>query len=306
MKACLITCTYGPDLERCQALCSSTKRFLSPDIEHVLVIPHRDVAHATARGLLEHTHTRLVVVEDVLPSWIRQIPGQRRWWITPFSPPVRGWIIQQIVKLSADSFTQADALIFADSDVQLVRPLEIEHLIDNTGRLRLHRLDGSVRKRQHRRWDQSASRLLGLPHCDNYHADYIAQLACWRRNTLQRLQEQLTTLGNRDWRKTLCRTQHFSEYVLYGVFAQHLMGHASGHYIDSQDLCHCSWHHPFNTPDDLKCFVSGLKPQHRAVLFQSYLPITAPSSEAYLANFPSTSPPLVTSKMTRPPSPTLV
>jgi hypothetical protein len=70
----------------------------------------------------------------------------------------------------------------------------------------------------------------------------------------------------------LCNTLDFSEYILYGVFTEFVLGaDAAGHYTDAEDLCHCSWHYALDTDAQAEDFVGRVGPGHRAVLIQSNL-----------------------------------
>jgi hypothetical protein len=84
------------------------------------------------------------------------------------------------------------------------------------------------------------------------------------------LQSRLTELAGKSWDKTIAREKAFSEYILYGIFAEHVLGlHHSGHLPTSQDLVHAGWHYPLNTPAGLDEFVDGFEPHHLGIAIQS-------------------------------------
>jgi hypothetical protein len=62
------------------------------------------------------------VVEDIVPCWIRRVPGVRRLWFSFRTLPIRNWILQQIVKLSVAKVVPAEVLFFVDSDVFFCAP----------------------------------------------------------------------------------------------------------------------------------------------------------------------------------------
>lgn len=265
----LITCSYGPDLDRCRTLCASVARHVDPAIEHVLIVPRRD---RDAFAPLAGDRTRLVTVESILPIGARLLPWQRRWWLTAGSPPVRGWIMQQVTKLAAIDATERDAVVFADSDVVFVRRFEPGMVFEDGG-LRLYRAPGPPPKPTHQRWHAAAGRLLGLEPADGYGADYIGQLIAWRRDTVHALRRRISqTAGGKPWASVLCNTLHFSEYILYGVFVEHLL-HGQGHRYTDRELCHCSWHHQVRSAADVERFLEQIAPDQVAVLVQSNLGI---------------------------------
>ena len=270
MKMRLVTCSYGPDFDRCAALCASAAAHMSTEIEHLLIVPKRDVKLFRT---FQNYRTRVLSVEDVLPRWIWRVPIFKRWWVTPFSLPVRGWIIQQMTKLSVPLCDDAEVFVFADSDVRFIRPFGAAHIVKDA-RVRLHRLPGLGQGPRHRLWNRQAAEMLGIPPKEYFGNDYIGQLVSWRRDHSLALLARIEQVANRDWRKVLCRTLHFAEYVLYGVYVETMFSEGeSGHWFDDHDLCHCSWHYCIETEADIIDFVAKLQPHHIAVLAQSYLQI---------------------------------
>lgn len=78
-------------------------------------------------------------------------------------PPLRGWIIQQLVKLAVASQMSEKIIVTADSDLIFVRPVTAETFAPG-GRPRLYRLDDGVDNSlpRHMRWHAVARDLVGL------------------------------------------------------------------------------------------------------------------------------------------------
>ena len=132
----IITCSYGPDAQRCRRLCRSIDRYVTDNIEHWLIVPRRDAA------LFRDLHggrRRVCFTEDVVPGHFRQLPLTNKMWLSPKGWPVRGWIMQQVTKLSVNYAVDTELLLFCDSDLEFIRPLDLELLVQQE-RLRLHRL----------------------------------------------------------------------------------------------------------------------------------------------------------------------
>ena len=182
------------------------------------------------------------------------------------------------IRLAVD----ADVLIFADSDVTFIRPFGPSHVVKE-GRVRLHRIPGAGRGPGHLRWNRKAAELLGLSQQDYFGYDYIGQLVSWRRENVLQLHRRLETIGGGDWYHILCNTLHFAEYILYGVFVEHVLGEQSGHYFDSEDLCHCSWHYNISNNRQLEDFLKQVKDRHVAVLVQSHLNFAADTVASFSA-----------------------
>jgi hypothetical protein len=277
-EVCLITISYRGDFELARDLCASIDRFADPDIEHVLVVPRSDLS--LFLPLVTGTR-RLVTVESVLPKGYVRLPlphhialGSytrliREIWWGP-TGPVRGWIVQQILKLSAPAITQRDVVVFADSDIVLVCPVSASLFTNETG-VRLYRVPGATEdSAMHQRWHTASAGLLGLKSKPYFGADYIGNLISWRRDVILHLQARLTSLAGKRWDKIVARQTAFSEYILYGIFAEHVLGLSQcEHFSASQDLVHAGWHYALNTSAGLDEFVEGLKPDHVGVAIQS-------------------------------------
>lgn len=265
MTYAIVTPSYGPDFERCQLLCRSIDRHVSGPFHHYLIVDTRD-----RRRFLELSgpRTTVLAVESVLPRWIFRLPMARRWWFSLKTPPVRNWILQQAVKLSVGEFLREDAFVFIDSDVAFLRPFSVD-APERDGLLRLFRVPGAARQATHIPWHQTAARLLGLPATDYFGSTYIGNLICWRRDALRRMYRHIEDVSGRPWLETVLRQWHLSEYILYGVFAEHVLGEESGHYHTPIPLCHISWDYALETDADLDRFFGEVWPEHVAAMVSS-------------------------------------
>ena len=213
----------------------------------------------------------------MLPGWLRQLPFGRKWWLNLRGLPVRGWILQQIIKLSVAEAIDADVYIFADSDVSFLRPFDVTQVMRPDGRVRLFRAPRKPEdfvEPRHCAWFRQAGKTFALSGEAYQQSDYISQLVTWRRDTLQQLTQRIAGRPGRSWQAVLANTLDFSEYTLYGVFAEHVLGADSGHYWDDQELCYCSWHHAIYNREDLVQFLQTIPNEYAAVLIQSNLGIS--------------------------------
>jgi hypothetical protein len=276
---CLITISYRGDFELARDLCASIDQFADPEIEHVLVVPRSDLSLFSP---LAHAGRRLIAKEDVLPEGYTKLPLPHQialgslyrrlvreiWWGP--TGVVRGWIVQQVVKMTTPAITNRDVIVFADSDIVLVRPVSASLFTDEAG-VRLYRVpDATQDSAMHRKWHTVSARLLGLDSKPYFGADYIGHLVTWRRDVILQLQNRLTAVAGERWDRIIAREQAFSEYILYGIFAEHVLGlQHCGHFPTNQDLVHASWHYPLNTSAGLDEFTKGFEPHHVAVAIQS-------------------------------------
>jgi len=288
-EANLITCSFRGDLDVCRMLCESIDRFVPATIPHSLYVPRADLPLFAD---LASARRSVAAQEDLLPRWFVKLPmpgpkwrrrlhlPRRNLYVTPFSPPVRGWIAQQIMKIAATAHASAEIVAHIDSDNVFIRPLKLEHLARD-GKVRIYRSPDRVDLETHRVWHETAGRLLGLPASRFYGAEYINPFVVWRRSVLQGMIARIEAETGRDWRIVLARTPHFAEYVLYGVFADQVMGlEAAGLMAEDFTLCHSRWGDEFAGAEDEETFIRSLRPEHVTCLIQSTIDTSMPRRQA--------------------------
>jgi len=265
MRHVIVTPSYGPDFERAKLLAESIKEFVPESAEHILLVDRRDVPQFRS---LAGPRTRIVEAESVLPWWVRRVPGARRWWLSLRSLPIRNWILQQVVKLSVAEHFDADVFNFVDSDVTFIKPFDPSEFVSPEGLVRLFRAPGAAQFATHTRWHQTAARLLGLPASDYFGANYIGNMITWRRDNLIAMYRHIENVTGRNWAASVCSRLHLSEYILYGIFVEHVLK-GQGHYYEDRAHCHISWDYDITTPKGLDEFLSDTLPEHVAVMVSS-------------------------------------
>ena len=77
-------------------------------------------------------------------------------------------------------------------------------------------------------------------------------------------------MGGQRWDKVVARQRDFSEYMLYGVFAELVLtDDAAGHYGAAEDLVHAGWFFDLSTDEGVEEFVNGFTPGQVGVAIQS-------------------------------------
>lgn len=165
----------------------------------------------------------------------RRIPLLRQGWLSLKGLPVRNWILQQVVKLSMAQIVDEDILGFVDSDVTFIRPFNPQDFT-REGKVRLYREPASIPQdwQNFKKWYAAAQVLLQSPAVAYPAPNYIGDLITWKRTNVLKLHQHLEATHSRSWVETMVKTPHFSEYILYGMFAEHVLGEASNHYYDEQ------------------------------------------------------------------------
>lgn len=280
MSFAFITPSFHGDYDLCVEMCRSMDRHASEPFEHVLAVPTRDLK----RFAHLHSGPRTVIAQEaVLPRWLINVPapavvaipgiGRKRLrslWLTPRLRPVRGWLLQQVVKLSAERLTDAQNIIFVDSDAVFVRRFGRDAFM-RQGALILHHEPSCIdlAQAEFQAWQDTACDLIGLERFAFNGDSYITALACWRREVLSALRERIEATTGRDMQTELLRRSDLSEYVLYGIFATRILGEASGQRPASRSLCHEDWAYNVEEQAGMDAFINGFEPHQIAVLMQS-------------------------------------
>ncbi len=290
MTIAIITPSYQNDFSLATALCRSMDAMVSGDWVHHLIVPRRDLSLFRA---LEGPRRRVQAKEDIvsahgyrslpLPRRIR-IPGlidrrfKEQWWV-PGAGRTSGWLVQQIIKLSAPDFTPAETLVFIDSDVQFVRPCAVEDLTGR-GLVNLNQHSKGVQLATHQRWCGIARELLGLGADGGEQHNYIGSIVAWRRENLLKLQRHIAARAGRPWHRAITDKGDVSEYILYGMFNALVLGEASGHRFAPSDLAVAVWVHGALAP--AATVARQFKPDAVALHLQSTLTLTEQQRNQYI------------------------
>jgi hypothetical protein len=258
----IVTPSYRPDLELCRDLNLSLRRFAPPDVVQHVIVPAVDRKMFAGIGELH-------VVDDYLPRNFFPIPGNL--WINlrrPL-PPVRGWIAQQLIKIEAAARSQADVVLFVDSDMVFIRPFSADTFYRN-GEIRFYRATEAVHAGlpRHILWHQVARKLLGLPATDRIPLhDYICWPMAWDPKIVRSMLRRVEETTGRQWQSAIAGQLHFSEGILYGVYVDEVLGGAP--FCDGVML---SASYSDEIPFDEKAaeaFISKVSPQEIAVMISA-------------------------------------
>jgi len=177
--------------------------------------------------------------------------------------------------LSVNRAVPADVYLFLDSDTFFVHDYDPYASIKD-GKVPLFRQQKEeVRVPWNTRWHQVAARLLGLPVHESYNTSYVGNAIYWKRENLSRMQAQVEEITGRSWIVSVARQLHLSEYVLYGMFAEHVLGEASGQYASPIDESLNHWTVDFLDEVGLRELKSKLEPQVAIVMISAKARISA-------------------------------
>ena len=223
-RMAVITPTFAPDFDLCVDLNRSVLAQSPESVHHHLIVPRADLE---LFGQLAGRRTHIRCEADLLPRSFVRVP-RSKFTINlgrPFTP-VRGWILQQVIKLAAVSAFQDDVVLLADSDIEFVRPFTTETFVQN-GVVRLYRkpdeISGRLALPRHVMWHQAARALLGLPPAPPPYTDYVSSMLAWNPAIVRRMLARVEAVSGRPWTTAISAQLHFSEWTLYGVFVDHVL-----------------------------------------------------------------------------------
>jgi hypothetical protein len=277
----VITPSYHNDYELVIDLCASLDQFLKVPFKHIIIVPRADLGMFAGLGAANRT---VLAEEDLLrPYGFRKIPFFKRiripglidkkireQWYRFGAGRTNGWVIQQLLKISAVQLTDTDLIMFADSDNILFRPLELEQLYKD-GKIKLSRSPMRADMHNHRQWHANGRELLGITDFKGEPYNYIGNLIVWQREAVLGLQRRIEQVTGLDWRVALARKKAVSEYIFYGLYCEFLAENQGGHSFGAPDLTCSFW---TNDADfTVSEMAKSLQPSHVALHIQSTIPM---------------------------------
>src|SRR6516162_11382860 len=123
-RMAVITKSFAPDFELCTALNHSVLDNAPSTVQHHIIVPRSDLK---LFGRLAGPRTHIRCEADLLPRTFVPVPFSNIMvnLARPF-PPVRGWMLQQVIKLAALAASEDGAVLVADSDVEFIRSFTAE------------------------------------------------------------------------------------------------------------------------------------------------------------------------------------
>jgi hypothetical protein len=262
-----VTPSYAPDFELCRDLHASLLQHTDETVVHHVVAPNCDVAQFRA---LEGPRCTIWPLSELVPNRFLAVPRVNAWFnVRRPWPPVRGWVMQQLVKLAFTKQLGADVVVLIDSDVVLVRPVTIETYA-GPGEVALFREVGAVHPglSRHVRWHAVARHLLGLPPASPPLNDYVNAMTVWEPAVVSALCDRVEQVSGRPWMDTLAANLHFSEDILYGVFVDEVL-RPDDRTVVRHSPCWCYWDEEPLDRDGAVGFATSLRSDDVAVMISA-------------------------------------
>jgi hypothetical protein len=264
----VITPSFAPDFELCVDLHRSVLECSPESVNHHIIVPRSDIKlFQRLAGPRTHIHCEA----DFLPSSFVPVP------LTKFTvnlrqpvPPVRGWILQQLVKLAAVAASEDDVALVVDSDIEFIRPFGVETFVRNSV-VRFYRKPNEIDQRlpKHIIWHQVARALLGLKPATPPYTDYISSLLAWDPAIVRQMLAKVANTTGRPWTTAIGGQLHFSEWTLYGVFVDEAIGASANSFASEDPLCLSYWNDGPLSRQGAIDFLSGVRPTDVAAMISA-------------------------------------
>ena len=267
-RLAVITPSFAPDFELCADLHRSVLEYSPDSVHHHMIVPQRDLM---LFGRLAGSRTQIQCEADLLPRSFVPVPFSK-FTVNlgrPF-PPVRGWILQQVLKLAAVAASEDDVVLLVDSDIEFLRQFAVETFVRN-GVVRFYRKPNEIDERlpRHVIWHRVARALLGLPPAEPPYTDYISSLLAWDPAIVRRMLERVTATTGRPWPTAIAGQLHFSEWTLYGVFVDEVLGAPANSFASDDPLCLAHWGTTPLDHDSADAFLCDLQPTDIAAMISA-------------------------------------
>jgi hypothetical protein len=235
-------------------------------------------------------HREIVAQEDLLPFRIWRLPTalrhlsgvirglSRPLYVNAMLTPIRGWMIQQMLKIEVSRRAQEAAIMHVDSDVFFVRRFSADMAFAN-GKPQFFTVSGQTANPMHSRWNAVCAKLLEADIPESFHNHYIENCVLWSPDMVRSMVARTEDVTGRSIHDTICALRTISEYYLYGLFLDIVEGHGA---VSPTDVSYCNsyWPASDDVSYDFKAHMAQMNPKHVALAIQSTYPLPSPEREA--------------------------
>lgn len=271
----ILTCSMARDIELFSLLARSIDDCVDAKISHNVVVPGRDVPKFRS---FANNRREIIAQEEILPRRFLRLPAapallsrlvpalRRPIYLDARLHMVRGWILQQVLKIEMTRRERGILFLHVDSDVFFFRDLAPSRMLKD-GRVPFFRAETVTRNPLHVTWVQTAGQVLGLNLPESYASHYVENCVPWLSDAVQAMTERMEGVGSRAWHEILTGLPRFSEYYMYGIFLDKIHGRQQ-FYSEAAAFCR-SWWPNLGEGVDTERLLAGIAPHHSALAVQS-------------------------------------
>jgi hypothetical protein len=268
-RIAVVTPSFARDFALCRALNESVLTFWPSDVKHYLFVDRQDLELFRP---LANNRTIVAAIEDVIPKGYYKVPGSKKWWFSTAAVfPAKGWLIQQLVKLSVPDFVDEDVVVNVDSDVRFVRSVDPE-IFAREGKTRLYRLRGGITPGMtHVKWHYNVCKLLDVAPDPLPMDDYVNNVISWNRRIALQARARIESVTGKAWHVALTHRRLVSEYLTYGLYVEKILGYEKAKvWVEDRSWCHTYWGPGPLAAADVRAFVERMPPDYIAFSIAGY------------------------------------
>lgn len=264
------------DIELFELLARSVDDHVDPRITHYVVVPAADLPRFS---VFANARREIVAQEEIFPEKLRKLPTwlrhlsflkadlRRPIYIRPNRSALRGWMLQQYLKIEMSRRLDIAAIMHVDSDVAFFRRLAPEDAFDE-GRVRFFRVDSRSRNRMHDAWVEGSCRILGITPPAVHMANYIENCLLWSTTVTRAMVAQIQNAHSQSLHDVLFGTKTMSEYYIYGIFAD-FFPESADLAAENVSFCNSYWPDQETGTVDFEALRQRLENKHCAIAVQS-------------------------------------
>jgi hypothetical protein len=265
----IVTPSFARDYEICCALNESVLRFVPSPVKHYVFVDRCDLALFRK---LAGPRTVIAAIEEILPPGFFKVPFSKKWWFSISAQyPAKGWLVQQLAKLSAPHVLKERVVVNVDSDVRFIRPVDLA-VFEKDGKTRMYRKPGGIVEGMvHVAWHRNVCRLLGVEPDNVPMDDYVGNVISWNRRVVLDACARVEAVTGVPWHTAYTRGWKVGEQLLYGLYVDKVAGQqATGIWVDERPWCHTYWGPEPLQEADVEAFVAELMPDDFAFSIGGY------------------------------------
>lgn len=237
-KIAFVTQTYKPDFPQCKLLCKSMDLF-ADSFDHYIFVNDEDFKYFSSLNYGRH---HILKKSTILPWYFIRIPFKilgHHFYVSPFTMPMREWIMQQICKLGifdviGDSY---DAVLNIDSESVFFKPFDINVIIKGN-KYRMYRTENTSLEVAHNDYCKAIVSFFNnsIPEDILFKFNYMDMPMCFERTNLTIMLSEIAKNNIfKSWKFLLANTYRFSENYTYGNFCANVLNNRN-HFITSQKI----------------------------------------------------------------------
>lgn len=287
----MLTCSMARDLDLFALLAESVDRHVDDRVKHMVVVPGQQTG---AFRRFENARRTVVAQEDMLPLRVWKTPDalkhlafirkgfRRPVYFDRRLRSVRGWMLQQLIKLQFSRQAVETAVMHCDSDMAFVRTMPMMHAFPG-GKPLFFRVHPSHQKiaGDHRRWLGTAASLLGAQLPTEFGGNYVENGIVWSTNAARGMAERIESVTGSALHEAILTHPTISEYYLYGVYLDLVAG-TDAVTPAAFPICRSLWSVRDGETMSAEAAASRMRPGDVAVAIQSTVDLSIEARQTFL------------------------